>query len=200
MMADLMGDDIGLGEIAAGAEPVLELAIEAEVEIDLLVERAVERTHGGHRIAASRAHLIGEQDELGRGIALALRGENPLPAALGGAEDLGDESLLGIALLRAALLPWDLLIRDSSCGTVKPPPPPPLVRMSSGLMPKTSHNTSSKGDAAEPDAAAPAHRNTHAAAAAGKAEAPAHPPPIFDIVAAGFVIEAHGAAPGAWVC
>ena len=48
VMADLMGDDIGLGEVAGRAEAVLQLLVEVEVDIDLLVVRAVERAHLRH--------------------------------------------------------------------------------------------------------------------------------------------------------
>ena len=43
MVAELVGDDVGLGEVAGRAEALVELAEEAEVEVDLAVERAVER-------------------------------------------------------------------------------------------------------------------------------------------------------------
>src|SRR3990170_6903688 len=41
VMADLMGEDVGLGEVAGGPEAVLQLLVEVEVDIDLLVARAV---------------------------------------------------------------------------------------------------------------------------------------------------------------
>ena len=46
MVAHLMGDDIGLGEVAGGAEVVAQFVVEGQVDIDLAIARAVEGTHG----------------------------------------------------------------------------------------------------------------------------------------------------------
>ena len=49
----LVGDHVRLGERAAlRAEPVVQLLVEAEVDVDLLVDRAVERADVGRRGAA----------------------------------------------------------------------------------------------------------------------------------------------------
>ena len=63
VVADLVGDDIGLGEIARRAELVLQLPEEVEVEIELLVVGAVERPDRRAGGAAGRADLVVEQDE-----------------------------------------------------------------------------------------------------------------------------------------
>ena len=52
MVANLMRDHIGLGEIARCAELVLHVLVEGEVDVDLLVGRAIERAHGGLGAAA----------------------------------------------------------------------------------------------------------------------------------------------------
>src|SRR3569623_1150971 len=45
MVAHLMGDDVGPGRLARGAEAVGELLPEGEVQVDLAVLRAIERPH-----------------------------------------------------------------------------------------------------------------------------------------------------------
>src|SRR6516162_1165757 len=68
-MADLVRDHIGLGELAALApdiaatETPLEILKECGVEIDLLVVRTVERTHGRLGKPACRARGAREHDE-----------------------------------------------------------------------------------------------------------------------------------------
>src|SRR5690606_12058427 len=52
VVADFMGNYIGLGEIAGGAELAFQILEKAQVEIDLAVRRAVERTDGGAGRAA----------------------------------------------------------------------------------------------------------------------------------------------------
>ena len=64
VVAHLMRDHIGLGEIAGRAELVLHVLVEGEVDVDLLVARAIERAHGRLRHAAGRLHEAGEQHEL----------------------------------------------------------------------------------------------------------------------------------------
>src|SRR3954463_9584215 len=41
VVADLVGEDVGLGEIAGRLEALVELVEEPEVDVDLLVERAI---------------------------------------------------------------------------------------------------------------------------------------------------------------
>ena len=56
VMADLMGDDIGLGEVAGRAEALRQLVEEGRVDVDLLVGRAVERPH--RRLAHAAGGLV----------------------------------------------------------------------------------------------------------------------------------------------
>ncbi len=65
MMPHLMRDHIGLGKVAGRAEPVAKLAVEAGVEIDIVVGRAVERPHRGLRRAAARLAAAAIEDEAG---------------------------------------------------------------------------------------------------------------------------------------
>ncbi len=53
VVADLVGDHVGPGEVAGGAELALHVLVEAEVEVDALVGGAVERPDGGGGAAAA---------------------------------------------------------------------------------------------------------------------------------------------------
>src|SRR5215831_9265548 len=44
-MADLVGDHVGLGKVAWRTKAVLQLAVESKVDVDLAVERTIERPH-----------------------------------------------------------------------------------------------------------------------------------------------------------
>ena len=54
MVAELVGDHVGLGEVAGGPEAISQLSEEAEVEIDLEIRGAVEGPDGGRGGAAAR--------------------------------------------------------------------------------------------------------------------------------------------------
>src|SRR5262245_45714111 len=69
VMADLVRNHVGLRELTAlaadlaAAETPLEVLKERSVEIDLMVDRAVERPHGGLGGPAGRARGAGEHDQ-----------------------------------------------------------------------------------------------------------------------------------------
>ncbi len=92
MMADLVGDDISIGEIAAAAIFRLHLVEEGHVEIDLLVDGAVERPHRGARFAAAGlpSAVKGLQFHVFVGDSF-LRGQDVSPHVLGLAENDFDE-------------------------------------------------------------------------------------------------------------
>ncbi len=91
MVAHLVGDHVGLGEIARGAEARLQVAEEREVDVELLVAGTVEGAHGRLPHAAGRAHLPVIENQR-RGAVLAVRLlEDLAPDVLGAAENLGDE-------------------------------------------------------------------------------------------------------------
>ena len=46
VMADLVREHVGLGEVPGRAEAALQLVEEAEVEVDLAIARAIERSRG----------------------------------------------------------------------------------------------------------------------------------------------------------
>src|SRR3984957_2405029 len=92
VMADLVGDHISLGEFAglaagiAALEARLDLLEERGIEIDLLVDRAIERPHGASRRAAARVGRAAVHDQRRRPIGLAVLGEDVLPLDLGAAQ------------------------------------------------------------------------------------------------------------------
>ncbi len=61
MVAYLVGDHIGLGEITRGTVAGLEVVEEGEVEVHLLVGRAVERPDGRTGHTAGGIHPVAEQ-------------------------------------------------------------------------------------------------------------------------------------------
>ena len=65
VVADLVRQDVRLGELAGRAEASLQLVVEAEVDVDLLVERAVEGAGGGLAVAAAGLHGVAEEHQLG---------------------------------------------------------------------------------------------------------------------------------------
>ena len=92
VVAELVGDDVRLGEVARGAEALLQLAEEAEVEVDLAVDGAVEGARRGGRAAAPlRAHAAAEEHEPGRLVLPAGRAELLVPRVLDVVHHEGDE-------------------------------------------------------------------------------------------------------------
>ena len=106
MMAELVGEHVGLGEVARRAESRAQLAEEAEVEVDGLIGRAVERAGGGRRHAtATRVDRAVEEDELRILVSLPACGELLPPVLLHVVEDGADELLqleVGIRNIPAA--------------------------------------------------------------------------------------------------
>ena len=101
MVAHLMGDDIGIGEIPVGAELLPHRGEEAEVDVEFLVGRAVERTHG--RLAGTAAGGSGAGVQYEGRIAVfadAVPLEIGSPHVFGGGEDLAGELGQGFVLSR----------------------------------------------------------------------------------------------------
>ena len=80
VMADLVGDHVGLREIAGRMKPVLQLSVEVEIDVKLVVERTIERAHRRlARAAARRARGAGEQHQRRLLVALAGSLEDAVP-------------------------------------------------------------------------------------------------------------------------
>src|SRR6185437_9298530 len=89
-----MRDDVGLGEVTRCLEPAAEFVEESEVEVDLLVERAVEGPGRRARRPATRVGLTTEEDHLGALVRLAGFLKLLAPEALRITGDELDELLL----------------------------------------------------------------------------------------------------------
>src|SRR5690349_17386984 len=114
MMADLVRDHIGLGEIAGGREAPLELLEEAGVEIDAPVGRAIEGAHRRIRGAAAGTAAAGVKHHPRHLILPARLAEHLGPALLGRAKHLAGETghRIGLADIAALRLGLARLRRD----------------------------------------------------------------------------------------
>ena len=91
VVAHLVRDHVGPGEVAGRAELALHVAVEGQVEVDALVGGAVERTDGGAGVPAAGGHGVAVEHHLGALIALARALERGGPGVLGIGEDVGAE-------------------------------------------------------------------------------------------------------------
>src|SRR5829696_7723854 len=96
VMTELMCKDVRLREVAARAEPILQLVVKPEIDVDLLIYRAVERSHRGLRISAGRLCRVPEENELGSRIGRIRPAENFLPCAVVIIEHIRDELHLSL--------------------------------------------------------------------------------------------------------
>ncbi len=69
-MADLVGDHVGLGEIAGRPEAVFQVLVKAQVNLDPVILGAIEGPHGCLGEAAGGLHRAGEEGELRAGLPL----------------------------------------------------------------------------------------------------------------------------------
>ena len=97
VVADLMRDDVGPGEVTGRAEALLQLLEERQVEVHLAVARAVERSDRGVGHPARGVDGVPEEHQLGRRVAAPHLVEEPAPGVLGVAEHLGHELLVLVA-------------------------------------------------------------------------------------------------------
>ena len=101
-MADLMRDDVGLGEITRRLESPFQLVIKTQVDIDFLITRAVKRPHLRHAGTAGCCNLTAIHFQLGYLVGLIVAGKFSSPDVLGiGQYHLNESSSL--LLLRAGL-------------------------------------------------------------------------------------------------
>jgi hypothetical protein len=91
VVADLVGDDVGLREVPRGPEALAQVAEEREVEIEAVVARAVERPDRGAGHAARRLHRPREEHERRIPVLAVHAREDVAPDVLGVGEHDGDE-------------------------------------------------------------------------------------------------------------
>src|ERR1700719_1985640 len=191
-MADLVGDHIGLRELAglalAAAEAGLDLAEKRGVQIDLLVAWTIEGAHRALRRAAARRlglSLVEDEHRLTIGLAVSLedvgpftvniaenRGNEPadVVARLGGAPRLATRRFPGLLNVRAARQDFGAPDQEARIDAERP-------------ADQAQHN-----DGADSKTAA-THWQAEAAAAARFAAA------ILDIVALFGLVQTHYSAP-----
>src|SRR5829696_2574973 len=97
VMADLMGDHVGLRELAGHAKAALQVVEEGEVEIDPLVGRAIERSHRRLADAAFGARGVAVEHQLGLAILPAELPEGGRPDVLGALQHARHELGFGVA-------------------------------------------------------------------------------------------------------
>src|SRR6516165_4023117 len=83
VMSNLMRDHICLGEVPRRPESIAKILEETHVEVDLLIERTVERTHCRLRKSASRVDRTREQDKLGFPVRFTCTTKQIGPSVLG---------------------------------------------------------------------------------------------------------------------
>jgi hypothetical protein len=102
VMPDLVGDDVRLREVARRAETAPQLVIEAEVDVDLLVQRTVKRPHRRLADAARRRRRAAKHHD-GR---LAIPVPEQLPPRVLGVVDNEVDELKEALLLRRLVGRW----------------------------------------------------------------------------------------------
>jgi hypothetical protein len=157
VVPELVRDDVGLRELAAGAELARELVEEAEVDVHLLVFGAVEGARRRVAQAAAGARRVRIKNELGVAVGPLLARELRLPARLHVVQDEGHEVDLGRLGLRS--------------GSLERPPVGPL-RIGAAAhphLPAHDDEPDEKHDAPHPASHEPRHEEEQVADAAGLA-------------------------------
>jgi len=93
VMANLVREDVGLRKLSRCAESLAQLVVKTQVDIDLLVSRAIEGPGRGFRTSASaRLRVVSEQDQLGVPVGLArLLRQDLVPGSLCVVQNEGNE-------------------------------------------------------------------------------------------------------------
>ena len=171
VMPDLVRDNVSLREVAGRAEAILQVAVEREVDVELLVGGAVERPDRGLGITARRLYLAGEKHQRGLAIGPAGPSEDFGPNLLGRTEHGGDE--IGHLVFAG----WGFC----------------LDRLRRSRRYARGHATALQDD---PRIDAKEHRDQRdhddADAATGDAAPDRHAAAVFDVGAALLVIDTHG--------
>ena len=96
VVADFVGDDVGLGEVAGVSAEAFEVVPEGEVDVDLFVLGAIEGAGGFLGCSAAGVGAVGVEDELGVPVLLVVGGEDLGPGFLDVIE--GEDEELGVAI------------------------------------------------------------------------------------------------------
>ena len=104
VVAVLVGDDVRLGERPAlRAEARAQLVEEAQVDVDVLIGRAIEGPHGRGGSAAAALHGVGEEARARRDVVAAAAGERVRPVALDRVDVADDATVLAHVRVGAGL-------------------------------------------------------------------------------------------------
>ena len=190
-MADLVGDHIGLRELAglatrvAPVESALKVPKERRIEIDLAIERAVERAHGGLSKSAARARDFGKHHQ-GRRLVLLAGFLKHFPPYHLGASEHGGYHLLGLVgrafriRLRLVGCILRLLLRAPSTGEDVP-----RADQHARIYAQPPSQKHKQDDGTDAESASAA-RNADSAPSP-----PNLAPPVFDVFASGQLIKTH---------
>jgi hypothetical protein len=104
VMAVLVGDHVALGKRPAlRAEPLLQLVVEAQIEVYVRVEGAIEGPHGRRRRPAPRIDRAVVEHGLGGLIRLTGLGEGVVPVVLDAVDEADDPAVLALVGVLARL-------------------------------------------------------------------------------------------------
>src|SRR5499426_3536413 len=185
-MTDLVGDDVGLRELAplaagrAAAEARLDLAEERRVEVDLLIVGTIERTHRGLGGSAGRPRGAREHDQRRRAIGHAAAAQYLGPAVFGVAQHRGHElphlivGRTGLAWLRRGRLGGFAAARQDLGA----------ADQQARVDPQRPADEAEDHNRADADAAPATDRDAEPATSLVT-------PAVFDVVAAAEIIPAH---------
>ena len=180
VMADLVGDHVGLREVAGRAEAIAQVAVEVEIDVDLLVGRAVERTHRRLRRAAGRAHHAARTARASARRSRAPASRNSCVQVSSVSASTTDTKAAPSSVASPA--PTGAVLSSApGSGTSRVAPPPRQQRQDLERV-----------DAEQPG---PEHQQQDAAAAEPEAAAPEPDPrtaPVLDVAAATAFSPAHG--------
>src|SRR5208337_2061011 len=169
VVADLVGDHVGLGELSRRMEPFLQLFIEGQIDIDPLVRWAIERPDGGAgQSAALGIDVVREQNETRFLVLQPSPGEEIGPDVLGHGQRRPDE--VGLSLFLGA--PGRrFLLGGARLGDLNP------LQQHPGVGARKKAHRQHDQDRADTTA----HRNL----------ARRDPPPVLDVIAPAFVLPTH---------
>src|SRR5262245_3422776 len=213
MMANLVGDDIGLGKIAGRAEARFHVLIKTQIDIDLLIERTIEGAHGRLRHAAGRLNIAREQNQIRLLVLPTHLPEDLVPDPLSRAEHPCNEVLPGIGVNPLRTDPTTSVTRIGNIGVaarnvvfcagliarnLNPATGEDLGKVDAEQQLGSKIDQNEQQDGGQAEAAPSAHRNDDPPATAREAEAAsaeATAALILDSVAGIFLVEPHSQSP-----